>query len=120
MEQSGDTRFAARGVVAIDEVSERIERQMLGEGHPERQAAWLDRQPPARLVKREPEDGAVQRVYREAERAPTPAAREGLAEDGDVGVVVAKETHVERLDRSPHERGDGSGRCGLPARMHTL
>ena len=120
MEQSGDAWFAARGVVAIDEVSERIERQMLGERHPERQAAWLDWQPPARLVKREPEDGAIQRVHRQAERPPTPAACEGLAEDGDVGVVVAKEAYVERLDRSPHERGDGSGCCGLPARMHTL
>jgi hypothetical protein len=120
MEQAGDAWFAAGWVVAIDEEPEREERQVLGKRHSERQAALLERKPPARFVKREPEERPVQRVDRKANRTPSLATRERLAENGDIGVVVAKETHVERLDRSPEKSGDSPGCCGLPARMHTL
>lgn len=120
MEQAADARFAAGRVIAIDEVPKREESQVLRERHPERQPALLDRQSPTRLVKREAEDGAIQRVKRKAEWAPSPATRKRLAEDCDVGVVVAEEADVERLDCSPDESGTSPGCCGLPATMHTL
>jgi hypothetical protein len=38
-----DAGLAASWVVAVDEVAERIEREVLSERHPESEAAWLDR-----------------------------------------------------------------------------
>ena len=89
--------LAARGVVAVHERRERIERHVLGEREPEREPARLGVGAAAHRVEREPEDGAVDGVERETCRAPRPPARDRLAEERDVGVVVAEEPAVVRL-----------------------
>jgi hypothetical protein len=54
--------LTARRMVAVDEVAERVEREMFGKRHPERQASWLDCNPAADAVEDDAEDRAVQRV----------------------------------------------------------
>jgi len=89
-QQRRDAGLPACRVVAIDQVAERVERDMLDEGHPERELARADRDYAAKLVMRKPEERAVQCVDREACRAPTRTARHPLAENGNVRVVTAK------------------------------
>ena len=67
-EEQRHSRLPARRVVPVDEVRERVEGHVLGEGHAKGQAARLDRDALAGLVVREPEERAVHSVQREAER----------------------------------------------------
>ena len=113
-------RLPARGVVAVDEVRERIEGHVLGERHAERQATRLDRDAAAGLVVREPEDGAVHGVDREAERQPGRPARERLAEECDVRVVAAEEAPVDRLQRAQTVAATAPAAAALARERHTL
>ncbi len=63
-----DAGLSPGGVVAVDEVAERIEGEMLGDRHPEGEFPRVDRQPLAGLVECETERGAVGDVDREARR----------------------------------------------------
>src|SRR6266536_5106720 len=114
------SRLAARGVIAVDEVSGWEERYMLEEGQLECEPAGVPGHPARQLVVDEPEDCAVQRVHHESERSPAGAARERLAEDGDVRVVVAEEPPIDGLQRAPDDRGERTRSCCSPAWMHTL
>jgi hypothetical protein len=71
--------LAARRVVAVDEVAERVQAGVLSEGHAERKAAGLDRESAADGVEDQAEGRAVQRMNGEPRRAPVPAARHRLA-----------------------------------------
>jgi hypothetical protein len=79
-----DARFASRRVVAVDERGERIEGDVLGEREADGQAAGTNGNASPELVVDGAEDRPVQRVDGEAGGAPARAARERLAEHGDV------------------------------------
>jgi endonuclease VIII len=112
--------LAARRVVSVDEVAERVEREVFRKRHPERQAARLDRTPLADGVEDDAEDRAVQRVESEADRAPMRPPCHRLPEHRNVRVVAAEQPPVERLDQSPGGRGRSAGQGGaeLPRRLH--
>jgi hypothetical protein len=118
-EQRGDSFLAARRVVAVDEVRERVEGHVLGERHAERQSARLDRDAAAGLVVREPEERAVHGVHRDTERQPSRPTGERLAQEGDIRVVAAEEPLVDRLQRAPDRGRNRSGHCCSRARGHT-
>jgi endonuclease VIII len=107
--QVGKARLAAGGVVEVDEVAEREERQVLSERHRDREPPLVDVEPAPGLVVGEPEDGAVREMDRETGSPPAGAARHELAEHRDVGVVVAEDALVERLLRRPDRGRDGAG-----------
>jgi hypothetical protein len=93
-----DAGFTACWVIAVDEVAEREEADVLGEGQANRELPGVDRDDPAGVMKCEPKQRSVQRVDREPGGAPAwAAARHCLAEDGDIGVVAAQKPLVERL-----------------------
>jgi hypothetical protein len=98
-------------VVPVDERTEREERRVLGERHRDGELARPDRDAAAQLVEDEPEEGAVRSVHREPRGAPARAAGDGLAEYGDVGIVVLQQPLVERLDEAP-DRGRRCARRG--------
>ena len=81
--------LAARWVITVDEVAERVEADVLGEGHAERELPGVDPEDPPGVIKREPEERSVQRVDRKPGGAPASAARHRLAEEGDIGIVAA-------------------------------
>jgi hypothetical protein len=95
---------AARRVVAVDEVAERIQAGVLSEGQPERKAAGLDRNPAADAVEDHAERRAVQRMKGEPRRTPMPAARHRLAQQRDVRVVAVEDALVDRLEKPPDGR----------------
>jgi len=115
-QQRRDPALAARRVVAIDEPAEGIEGEVLRERGPERERARRQARSPAQLVEGDPERGSVRRVQREARDRPRARPRHCLAQQRDVGVVAAKETPVERLQRRPREGGRCSGRRRAPSR----
>ena len=108
-EKRRDTRLAASRVVTVDEVAERIEREMLRDRHPERELPRTDRQPLPRLVERETEGGAVDDMDREPCRTPARPACHALAEHGHVRVVASEHALVERLLRRPGGCRHGTG-----------
>ena len=108
-EEGRNSGLAARRMVAVDEVGERVEPDVLGERHSDRNALFAARDTALDLVEREPEERAVRRVDREADRPGEPPPRECLAEQEHVGVVAAEEAPVDRLQETPHRGGDGSG-----------
>lgn len=72
--------LTAPRVVAVDEVAERIEREVFRKRHPERQASWLDCNSAADAVEDDAEHRPVQRVEGEAGRAPVRPSCHRLAE----------------------------------------
>ena len=114
---AGESRqLVARGVVAVGERAQRVERDVLAQREPE--CEWALRQPGAllQLVEGEPERSPIRRMGGETEERPEGPARERLPEQLDVGVAAAEEAPVERLERRPGNRCDRPGRCGAPAR----
>ena len=105
------TGLSAAGVVAVDEVRERIEGDVLCERGGQRAAPCAETPVEARqLVQGEAEGRTVQRVQRETERQPATVG-DGLPENCDVGVVGSERSPVERLRSSPHNGGNRSGAC---------
>jgi hypothetical protein len=99
--------FAASRVVAVDDVAERVQAGVLPESHPDREAPRLDRNPAADGVEDQAERRAVQRMQGEPRSTPVATPRHSFAEHGDVRVVAAKETAVDRLEQSPDSRRGG-------------
>jgi hypothetical protein len=97
-------------MVAVDEVGERVERDVLGEGHPDRQPSRLYGDAPPNDVVGQAEERAVHHVESESHRAPAPSTGDGLAEHGHIGVVAAEEPLVNGLEGAPDRRGKRSGR----------
>jgi hypothetical protein len=97
----------------IDEVGERVQRDVLRERHRQRKLAVVDGEPPADAVVDQAEERAVDRVQHEPDRAPRRPAGHRLAEDRDVRVVGAKEPLVERLERRPDRGRSGAGRSRM-------
>lgn len=97
-EKRRNALLAASWVVAVDDVTERVEGEVFRKRHPERQAAWLDCKAPAGAVEDDSEDRPVQRVDGEADRAPAPPPRHRFPEHRDVRVVAAEQPPVERLE----------------------
>ena len=62
LEQRRNPRLSARRVVPVDEVAERVEREVLGEREAHGEPARVRPQPATKLVEGEAEDGAVGRV----------------------------------------------------------
>jgi len=110
-EQWWDAGLTARRVVAIDEVSERVEGDVLGERHAEYELPRVDGELAPKLVIRKAEDRPVEGVDRESPGTPTWTSGERLAEHSDVRVVTAEEPLVDRLLQSPDGRGCRAG-CG--------
>ena len=110
MRSGGTPSLAAGGVVAVDEIRERVERYVLRERHSERHGPLSEREPPPRLVEGEPEDRAVRHMDRKAGGPPEPPARHCLPEQRDVRVVTAEQAAVEGLEQPPDGRAD-SARC---------
>lgn len=109
-EQRRNAFFAARWVIALDEIPERVERDVLTECHPEREASAVDRQPLPDRVEGETEDRSIDRVESEPGRTPTSSTGDGFSEHRHVGVVAAEESPVEGLEKAPDRRGDGACR----------
>jgi hypothetical protein len=109
-------------VVAIDDVAERIERDVLGESHTERESPRVDAERAANLVKCDAEERAVADMDREPCRPPVGTARQSLAENGDIRVVAPQKPLVDRLLKRPDERSDGtsSGASQAPAHVCVL
>jgi endonuclease VIII len=103
-------------VVAVDEVAERIQADVLGERHPERETARLDRTPAADGVEGHAERGAVQRVQGEPRSTPVPTARHSFAEHGDVRVLATEDPLIDRLEQCPNRRR-GCARCRGPGAL---
>jgi len=112
--------LAAGRVVTVDEVRQRVEHDVLGERHPDRQAPGLDVNASTKRVERQAERGSVESVQREACRAPTWAAGQRLAEHGDVRVVAAEEARVEALEQAPagSRNRAGCGRAKVSRKAH--
>ena len=113
-EQRRHALLTARGMAAVDDAGERVERDVLGEGEPHRERARFGAAPPLHLVKREAEQRSVHRVECEADCAPVAPSCDRLSQQGDVGVVAAEQAPVDGLQQAPGERRDGagSGRAG--------
>jgi endonuclease-8 len=107
--QPGHSRLAAAGVVEVDEVAEREERQVLADRHRQREPSLVDIEPPPGLVVDEPEDGAVCEMDGETRSPPAGAACQELAEHRDVRIVVAEDALVERLLHGPDCGCDRTG-----------
>jgi hypothetical protein len=110
--------LTACGVVAVGEEAQRVQHDVLGEGHRHCKLPPLDRQTPSRLVVGEPEESAVQRVHGEPGGAPVPPPRDGLAQDGDVGVVAAEDAAIQRLLSPPDEGRQRSCKSGAKTTRH--
>ena len=96
-EERRDAGLAPSGVVAVDEEAERIERQMLGDRHPERELPRADRQSRPRLVEGETESRAVDGMDRR-------------------GPSLASAARASRPCRAPRRRSSRSrGRVGPAA-----
>ena len=108
-EERRDAGLSPGRVDAVDEVAERIEREMLRDRHPECELPRADRQPRARLVEGEAERGTVGDMDREASRSPARPACHALPEHRDVGVVAAEDALVERLLCRPSSSCYGTG-----------
>ena len=93
---------------------------MLGERHPEREPARFRAHETPCLVVRKPEEGAVQEVGGEADAAPARLARHCLAENGDVRVVAAEESLVERLLSGPDSGCERTTRRSSEALPHGI
>ncbi len=98
-------------MVPVDEGAEREEREVLARCHRQRQFPLVAADPAPRLVEDEPEDRAVGDMDGEAQPPPVGAAREELAEERDVRVVVPDDPLVNRLLQRPDGGRDGSRRC---------
>jgi hypothetical protein len=110
--------LSARRVIPIDEEAEGIQRDVLGESHPEREPARVSRDASAYFVEREPEQGTVERVHYQAGRSPAGSASDSLAEHGDVRVVAAEHSPVERFLQRPNGCGRCSGGSGSQSACH--
>jgi hypothetical protein len=114
-----DPGLSSRRVEAVDEVPERIQGDVLGERHPDREPPVADVHAAASCLEGEAEERAVERVECESERTPAGTAHHGLAEDRDVRVVAAEETLVDGLESAPDGRCDRAGRGRMePALRH--
>lgn len=91
--------LAPSGVRAIDDRAQWEEGEVLDE----RSSESADLSPSAQLGVGHAEEGAVGGVHREPGERPRTRARQSLAEDGDVRVVVPEESPVERLDACPDD-----------------
>ena len=58
-EERWDAKLSACGVVPVDEVTERVERQVLGEREGQRKAAWVRPQPATELVEGKSEEAPL-------------------------------------------------------------
>ena len=97
------------GVVAVDEVRERVERDVLGQCHSDRDLLLAVRDSLPHSIEREPEERAFAAwIAKPTGQASRP--RERLAEQEDVGVVAAEEPPIDRLQQAPHRRGDSARR----------
>src|SRR5262249_2672933 len=110
--------LAARRVVPVDEVAERVQRRVLGEGHTDCELASVDREQAPGLVEDETEHRAVDGVDREAGRAPMPSACDELAEQRDVRVVAAEHASIQRLLQPPQRRRRDAGEDRARAAAH--
>ena len=108
-EERRNAGFPARGVVTVDEIPERIKREVLSECHPERESFAVHGQPLPDCVEGKTEDRSIRRVQSETGRTPAPSTGYGLSKHGHVGVVAAEEPLVNRLEEAPNRRGDGAG-----------
>jgi hypothetical protein len=106
VQQSRDPGRSPRWVVAVDESGQPIEPDVLEQRELKRRGPTATVQ----LVIREPERRAVRSVREQTDRTPRRTLRRELAEHGDVRVVVAEESSVERLERGPRRRRDGARR----------
>jgi hypothetical protein len=102
--------LAETGVVPIDEVPEWPGGEVLEQRQADRQAPRLDRDPPPSFMEGQPEERAVHRVKREADRPPPRTVCERLAEHCDVRLIGTEQTLVERLREAPDRRRDRAGR----------
>lgn len=109
--QPRDARLAPCRVEAVDEVGERIHGNVLRECHSYRELARMERDPPSHLVVRKAEERSVHRVNSEPCGGPGCAASDRLPEHGDVRVVAAKESLVQRLLEPPQRRGRSPSKC---------
>jgi hypothetical protein len=66
--------LAAGGVIAVDEIRERIERDVLAECHRDRESSAVDRDPLPDSGEGETEDRAVRGMESETGRTPTAPA----------------------------------------------
>lgn len=120
-ERRCEARLSPRRVVAVDERAEGKQRHVLADRHGDGEPARIDVQPPSRLLEDEPEDRTVRAVHGEADPPPVRAAREDLAEQRDVGVVVPEHAPVEWLLDGPRGGRDGPrGGCSYPAHTPSL
>jgi endonuclease VIII len=116
-EERRDSRFTACGVEPVDEVRERVERDMLGEGHGERQTSILQIGTAPCGGVDQAERHAVEHVDREPGCPPAAAPRYRLPENGDVRIVAAEEPLVDGLEHTPDRCRDGSGHGRMEATL---
>ena len=112
-EQRRNALVASRGVIAVDEIPERIERDVLAERHSERKPSAVHGEPLPDRVVGETENRSVHAVERETGGAPPASAGYGLSEHCHVGVVAAEESPVDGLEEAPDRRGDGACSCRM-------
>ena len=96
-------------MVTVDEIPERIKRDVLTECHRKRKAPAVHGQPLPDRVEGKTEDGSIRRVQSQTGRTPAPSTGYGLSEHGHVGVIAPEEPLVEGLEEAPDRRGDGAG-----------
>jgi hypothetical protein len=107
--------LAAGGVIAVDEIRERIERDVLAECHRDRESSAVHWDPLPDRSEGKTEGRAVHGVESETGRTPTPSTGDGLSEHGHVGVVAAEEPPVEGLEEAPDRRGERACRGRVQA-----
>jgi hypothetical protein len=120
-EKGRDTLLASSRVIAVDDVIERPQADVLDQSQDERQPPCVGARSSANPLVGEAEQGAVACMNRKAHESPAGAARDRLAQQGHVGVVAAEQSLVERLCESPGRRRyrSGGGRAS-PAHVINL
>ena len=104
---------------AVDEIRERIQRDVLGKREPERDVPGPPSRSRPELRVGDSEERAVRGVPGEADGAPmVPADR--LAEERDVRVVAAEEPLVDRLEDAPGSSRDRARNRRSRSAAHTL
>lgn len=83
---------------------------MLAQRHAHGEPPGLDVDAPSCFFEHQPEDGSVRDVDGEPDPPPARAAREELADERDIGVVMPDDSRVDRLLQRPDGGCDGT--CG--------
>jgi len=101
-------------VIAVDEIRQRIERDVLTERQGECERALRRAGSHPECIEHDAERRSVGGVHRESDRPPATSSRHGLAEQCDVRVVAAEEPPVERLEQAqwPTPAGNVDGAPG--------